>query len=186
MFGKTARVLGATAVATIGLTTALTTTASAGQATGTVNADGGLISRIAPSRHAEKTFTFTDGSEVSLNCKTVGTAVEGNTDWYLVNAEGEAHWVSANYVDLNGKEPTFCGADPSKTVTLDQDTQTYAGPSTTDERRRSQHAGGGQQATCFVYTGKNATERWVVTLEDGWAPAEAFTSIKNVPYCEAA
>lgn len=183
MLARTARILGATAVAAMGLTAGLGATASANEATGTVDADGGLNSRIAPSPHTQKTYTFKDGAKLALNCMTKGSSVEGDNEWYLVNAEGEAHWVSAHYVDVNGEEPTFCGADPSKSVKLDQDTKSYQGPSTKDKKLRSFSAGGSQEVTCFVYTESGATKRWVATLEDGWIPASAFTNLEGVPYC---
>jgi len=189
-----ARIVGGAAVTGVGLLAAFTSSASADDprasaddprwATGVVDAEGGLIAHIAPSVHAQDTYGFPDGEQMTLNCMTKGTSVEGDSEWYLVAAEGEAKWVSARYVNIVGEEPEYCGSDMTQSVTLADDAQSYQGPTTSDEPRRAFPAGSGQEAVCHVTTAPGANEKWVATLEDGWIPASALTSIDGVPYCQ--
>lgn len=180
------RIVGAV-VAGAGLMAALALNASAAPrfVDGTVDADGGLNGRIAPSTHTEKNYLFRDGSKISIDCRTKGTIVGGNAEWYLLSGEGNANWVSARYVDLAGAEPRWCG-DTGETipVTITKDTYSYQGPSTADEKLRLQHAGGGQEVLCYAYTSASGSKRWVVTLEDGWVPASAVKSEQEIPFCQ--
>lgn len=180
------RIVGA-AVAGAGLMAALAFNATAAPrfVTGTVDANGGLNGRIAPSTHTAKNYLFKNGSKISIDCRTKGTIVGGNAEWYLVAAEGDANWVSAKYVDLKGPAPRWCG-DSGETISvkITKDVYSRQGPSTADKKRRLQHAGGGQEVLCYVYTAAGGSKRWVVTLEDGWVPASAVRSSKKIPFCQ--
>ncbi len=179
------RILGV-AVAGASLAAAMTMTASAAPqfVKGTVDANGGLKGRIAPSVHTTSNYLFKDGAKVSIGCRTKGTIVGGNAEWYLISGEGDARWVSAKYVDLAGAKPGWCGPDTSISVKITKDTYSYQGPSRSDAKRRLQHAGGGQEVLCYAYTKAGGSARWVVTTEDGWVPASAVKASKTIPFCE--
>jgi hypothetical protein len=179
------RILGA-AVAGAGLVAAMSMTAFAAPAfvKGTVDANGGLKGRIAPSVHTTSNYLFRDGAKVTIDCRTKGTIVGGNAEWYLIAGEGDARWVSAKYVDLAGAKPGWCGPDKTISVKITKDTYSYQGPSRSDTKRRLQHAGGGQEVLCYVYTNTSGGARWVVTTEDGWVPASAVKSSTKIPFCE--
>ncbi|WP_152362632.1 hypothetical protein [Microlunatus speluncae] len=178
------RILGAT-VAGAGLVAAVSMTAAAAPpfVKGTIDANGGLNGRIAPSVHTSANYLFKDGDKVSIDCRTKGTIVGGNAEWYLISGEGDANWVSAKYVDLAGAAPDWCGPDESISVTITKDVYSRQGPSTADKKRRLQHPGG-QEALCYTYTNISGGGRWVVTTEDGWVPASAVKSSKEIPFCE--
>ena len=118
------------AVAGADLAAAMTMTASAAPqfVKGTVDANGGLKGRIAPSVHTTSNYLFKDGAKVSIGCRTKGTIVGGNAEWYLISGEGDARWVSAKYVDLAGAKPGWCGPDTSISVKITKDTYSYPGP----------------------------------------------------------
>lgn len=180
------RILGAV-VAGAGLVAAMALTASAqpDYVTGVVHADGGLNGRIAPSVHTDVQYVFPDGAEVTIDCQTKGTIVGDNAVWYLIVAEGDAKWVSARYVELTGDEPGWCG-DSGQTISvkITEDTYSHQGPSTSDDKVRLQHAGGGQAVLCYAYTSAGGNDRWVVTLEDGWVPADKVESSEEIPFCQ--
>ncbi|HLT60080.1 MAG TPA: hypothetical protein VK020_02760 [Microlunatus sp.] len=180
------RILGSL-VAGAGLVAALSMTANAAPdfVRGTVDADGGLNGRIAPTTHSDVTYVYPDGSEVSIDCQTKGTIVNGNAVWYLLSGEGEAKWVSAEYVNLHGEEPNWCGDTGSTiSVTLTQDVDSHQGPSVADDVRTAHHEGDGQEVLCYAYTSPAGQDRWVVTLEDGWLPYEAVSSDQEIPFCQ--
>lgn len=180
------RILGAAlAGASLLAATSMTATAAPRFVPGTVDANGGLKGRIAPSVHTTAHYLFRDGAKVSIDCRTKGTIVGGNAEWYLIAGEGDARWVSARYVDLTGARPGWCGPDLPISVTITKDTYSHQGPSRSDTKRRLQRAGGGQAVLCYVYTNTSGGARWVVTTEDGWVPASAVKSSRTIPFCQA-
>ncbi|QKW07411.1 hypothetical protein HUT18_14470 [Streptomyces sp. NA04227] len=153
---------------------------------GTVHADGGLTARQAPSTHAPATYAYDDGAEITVNCKTKGTQVSGNRDWYLVSAEGDAKWVSGRYVKLDG-EAAHCGPDVTVSAKATRTTDKYEGPSTSDRKLGRLDKGRGTEVLCYTYSGPASNEnRWLVTLDAEWIPAEALKPAEEVPFCEQA
>lgn len=152
---------------------------------GTVTANGGLISHRAPSTHAYSTYTFAEGSQIAINCATRGTRVSDNPRWYLIAAEGDAHWVSARYVRIDEGKPQHCGLDVSIPATTTESTGAYEGPTKSDLYLESINKGVGTEVMCYTDSGRGPTRhRWMVTLDAQWIPSGSLKPAKTVPFCE--
>lgn len=181
------RVLGAVvAGASLVAAVALPASAESRFVPGVVNADGGLNARIAPSRYTAAQALLPDGAEVSIDCQVTGSIVGDEDDnlWYLLVGEGDARWVSAAYVELTGDKPGWCGSDPLPAKVIKDET-TFLGPSDFDEDYRALQAGDDERVVCHVYTAAGGNDRWVLTTEGDWLPADAVKSDQEIPFCQA-
>lgn len=151
----------------------------------TVHADGGLIAHRAPSTHAPHSYVFDDGDRVSIDCRSVGTNVEGNFNWYLVSAEGDAKWVSGRYLHLEGR-PEFCGGDLTVPAVTTASTGAYEGPTKHDLYDESLNKGVGVEVYCYTDSAPvgQQSQRWALAGEIGWIPASDLKTAKNIPYCQ--
>lgn len=151
----------------------------------TVHADGGLIAHRSPSTHAPRSYLFRDGDRVSVDCRSVGTNVGGNFNWYLVAAEGDAKWLSGRYLDVSGT-PEFCGGDLTVSATTTTSTGAYEGPTTDDLYDESLNKGVGVEVYCYSDSAPvgQPSERWMLASEIGWIPASDLKTAQKVPYCE--
>lgn len=179
----------AAAVAGAGVVAALSLNATAAPrfVPGMVDADGGLNTRIAPSRYVLSQSMLPDGAEVSVDCRVTGTDLGDAEDaylWYLLSGEGDARWVSAKYVDLTGAEPGWCGPQDYLPAEFVAGTTTHAGPSRRDSVYRKVRAGGDTRVACYVYTTSAGTGRWVLTTEGDWVPAATVRVDGKVPFCQ--
>lgn len=153
---------------------------------GTVHAEGGLTARQAPSTHVLAAFVFDDGAEVGLDCRTRGTQVKGDADWYLVVAEGEAKWISGHYVEVD-ERPPHCGPAVSVSATATRATTLRQGPSTDDRKLGALGKGDTTEVLCHTESGTPGnTQRWVVTTKAQWIPANALNTSENVAFCQRA
>lgn len=150
----------------------------------TVHAQGGLNARSAPSVHGPVSYQYANGTQVSVDCVTQGTAIEGNRNWYLISAEGDAKWVSGRYLTVDGNAER-CGLAVSKTATTNRPTGSWEGPSKDDLFYESLNKGVRTDVMC--YTDAAATgqpqQRWMVAGDGAWIPAKALRVEGTVPYC---
>jgi len=71
---------------------------------GTVQADGGLNIRASPSGSSAIVGSFQNGASISIDSRTTGTPVSGNSYWFRVTSG----YVSAYYVRVSAGGPAWC------------------------------------------------------------------------------
>lgn len=176
-------VVGAATVAALGAGALAATDASAAAGySGRVTGQQGVNARQAPSTNTAFKGTIAKGKKVSIWCKTTGTKVGGNSQWYLLS---DHRWVSARYVANIGAAPVECPATPGNTA-FAQVTSTVSkrsGPSTKDARTGSLSKGTKVEFRCQL-TGPSVdgNNRWYLT-KDGksWVSARYLKNLKPGP-----
>jgi len=149
-------------------------------AKGVVIAKGGLVGHVRPSTHAPATYTFSNGSEVTLDCKVSGTVVNENRRWYLVVAEGDANWVSARYVRNVGPAPEPCDpSDGTFSATTTAVLNKRVGPTTADATAGTYAKGQNLRVQCYTDSG----QKWYLTETSKWVSAQYVRTSSEVRYC---
>jgi len=141
--------------------------------TGKVTANGGLTIRTGPSSHVGTKGGVAKGATVKIDCKVVGTNVDGNRYWYALS--GNRGWVSARYVANVGAAPKYCPANDTERgfgkattgVNLRQ------GPSVNDVRVGSVAAGVALDVTCYALGQSiHGNQVWYHLTNGSWVSAQ--------------
>lgn len=173
-------VTAAAATALVASPPAATAAPSDPPARGVVVAQGGLIGHLRPSVYAPVNYTFPNGSKISISCKVAGTAVDGNTRWYLVLAEGDANWVSARYVTNVGPAPDPCDpSDGTFAATATAALTKRVGATTADAGAGSYAKGSTFRVQCYTDSG----QKWYLTGGGRWVRAAYVSTSAKVRYC---
>lgn len=157
---------------------------------GTVHARGGLPQHLTPSVHAPtiKLDKVANNSKVKIDCQMTGSAVAGDSHWYLLAAKSgktDDEWVSGKYVRVNGNQPRPCKPGVHASTTAAQSGNTYQGPSTKDQVSQKLTQGQSVPARCFttIHVPAGHDQDWVATKNSGWVRRHALTGTKNLPLC---
>ncbi|MGH3503861.1 MAG: hypothetical protein ACRDQA_23640 [Nocardioidaceae bacterium] len=148
---------------------------------GTVRAHGGLIAHASPSTHSPVTSTYHNGAKVKIDCKVDGPNIKGNDTWYLLPGEGPM-WVSARYVENNGRAPGYCNPNDGyftghATARLNQ----RAGANVADAKV-GQYAQG-QRVHVGCWTESSSNHKWYFTNQGRWVSADYVAITDEVRYC---
>jgi hypothetical protein len=150
----------------------------------TVHAKGGLVSHITASRYGPRNYVIADGEALHLYCRVKATSVEGNRNWYLVVAEGDANWVSGRYLELHRKVKS-CARDGID-ATATKKAGLFQGASRDDLRIGTLQSGSKLVVRCYTgrrVAGDPTMRRWVFTEKANWVPFSAVRTGKKIPYC---
>lgn len=169
------RAVGLAAATGVVVATALATTAPAEAAAaykGKIIAQGGLKIRTAPTIYAGSPGSIARGTTIMIDCKVVGSRVDGNRLWYALS--GNRGWVAARYVENIGAAPILC---PSAATEYGEGRTTATvnrrlGPTTRDVRVGTLASGTRVTVRCYVSSQRiGETRLWYLLTNGSWITA---------------
>jgi hypothetical protein len=174
------------ATSALALAGASTATASPGagvRPVGVVTARGGLIAHATPSTHSPRVASYRKGERLELDCKVVGTKVDGNRLWYTIDSDASGVlWVSARYVRNVGADPGVC--DPMNgtvRATTTARLNNRQGPSVRDRRLGQYAKGTTLHAVCW--TQASLHHNWVLTASGRWVAKNSLHAHRHLQMC---
>lgn len=176
-------VVGTAAVAAVAVPSLATGHAEAAAGyTGRVTGQQGVNARQAPSTHTAFKGTIAKGKQVAIWCKTTGTKVDGNSQWYLLS---DHRWVSARYVANVGRIPAQCPATSTNTAQgqMTGNVNKRSGPSTADTKLGSYAKGTKVSFRCQVAgPSVDGNNRWYLTSDGkAWVSARYVKNLDSGP-----
>lgn len=149
-----------------------------GRPVGVVIAKGGLVAHATPSTHSPRVASYRAGKRLALDCKVVGTKVDGNRQWYTIRSDASGLlWVSARYVRNVGAAPRTC--DPmhgTVAATTTARLNLRQGASVADRKLGQLAPGATLRAVCR--TQASIRHNWVLTASGRWV-AKGYLHLRH-------
>lgn len=148
---------------------------------GRVTARSGLVVRAAPTVHARSVGALRHGQIVQLRCKTFGTEVHGDLEWYrLVGSTG---WVTGSYVETEGYFPRECTGDGTYFGRSTAGLNARSGPTTADAITGGYQRGSRIRIVCRLNSQPiSGNPGWYYTVTGRWVSARYVAAIGATPH----